>query len=113
MESILSSFHKVARVGELPPGTGRTVDVNGTKIALFNVDGRFHAIDDRCPHSGGSLGEGILQGCVVTCPYHFWQFDVRRGCSPEFADARVDRFEVRVEGDEISVCGTPIPESRA
>lgn len=106
----MSGFHKVARVAEIPPGTGRTVDAGGRKVALFNVGGRFHAIDNQCPHAGGSLGEGILDGCIVTCPYHFWQFDVRKGHSPEFEDARVDRFEVRVEGEEISVCPVPLPE---
>jgi nitrite reductase (NADH) small subunit/3-phenylpropionate/trans-cinnamate dioxygenase ferredoxin subunit len=107
----VSGFHKVARVAEIPPGTGRTVDVGGRKVALFNVDGTFHAIDNQCPHAGGALGEGILDGCIVTCPYHFWQFDVRKGHSPEFPDARVDRFQVRVEGDEISVCAAPVPET--
>ena len=100
----------VARVAEVPPGTGRTVDVNGVKVAVFNVGGRFYAIDDHCPHAGGPLGEGILDGCIVTCPYHFWQFDVRKGHAPEFPEARVDRFEVRVEGDEISVCQAPLDE---
>jgi nitrite reductase/ring-hydroxylating ferredoxin subunit len=103
----LSRFYKVARVVDVPPGTGRTVDVNGVKVALFNVNGRFYAIDDRCPHAGGSLGEGILDGCVVTCPHHFWQFDVRRGHAPEFPEARVDRFEVRLDGQEIAVREEP------
>jgi nitrite reductase (NADH) small subunit/3-phenylpropionate/trans-cinnamate dioxygenase ferredoxin subunit len=107
----LSSFYKAARVREVPPGTGRTVEVNGVKVALFNVEGRFHAIDDRCPHSGGALGEGILQGCVVTCPYHFWQFDVRHGRSPEFPDARVASFEVKLVGDEVHVCDSPVEGS--
>ena len=96
----MSRFHPVVRADEIPPGTGKTVLVDGRKVALFNVGGRFHAIDDRCPHAGGSLGEGILDGCVVTCPYHFWQFDVRRGCAPEFPEATVVRYEVRLENGQ-------------
>jgi nitrite reductase (NADH) small subunit/3-phenylpropionate/trans-cinnamate dioxygenase ferredoxin subunit len=106
----VARFHKVARTGEIPPGTGRTVDLGGVKVALFNVEGAYHAIDDTCPHQGGSLGEGILSGCVVTCPYHFWQFDVTKGQAPEFPEARVGRFAVKVEGEEISVCDVPLGE---
>ena len=51
---------KVAQVGDLAPGSGTTVDVEGQRIALFNVQGTFYAIDDMCPHSGGPLGEGDL-----------------------------------------------------
>lgn len=104
----MSRFHPVVRADEIPPGTGKTVLVDGRKVALFNVGGRFHAIDDRCPHAGGSLGEGILDGCVVTCPYHFWQFDVRRGCAPEFPEATVVRYEVRLEDGVVSVCDSPV-----
>lgn len=103
----MSRFHKVARVSDVPPGTGRPVDVNGRRVALFNVEGTFHAIDNGCPHAGGPLGEGFLLGCVVTCPFHFWQFDVRSGQSPEFPEARVACFPVRVDGDQVSVCDEP------
>ena len=54
------------------------------------------------------LGEGIITDCVVTCPYHFWQFDIKTGKSPEFPEACVDRFEVKVQGEEISVCSEPL-----
>ncbi len=108
----MSSFHKVARVADVPPGTGRTVEVNGTKIALFNVGGRFHAIDDRCPHAGGPLGDGMLDGCVVTCPYHFWQFDVVKGHAPDLPEAKVVRYETRVEGDQVAVCDSAMVEAR-
>ncbi|MFQ5950457.1 MAG: Rieske (2Fe-2S) protein [Candidatus Geothermarchaeales archaeon] len=61
-------FVTVARVGEIPPGEGRVTTVNGTKVALFNVDGEFYAIDNTCLHLGGPLGEGALEGTVVSCP---------------------------------------------
>lgn len=102
------SFKRVARVEEIPPGTGKPVEVDGVKVALFNVDGSFHAIDNTCPHQGGPLGEGFLQGSVVTCPFHFWQFDLKTGRCPEFPDARVSRFAVRVDGSEISVSPEPL-----
>jgi len=101
-------FVKVAKVEEIPPGTGKPVVVGDVKVALFNVGGSFHAIDNVCPHQGGALGEGFLKGHVVTCPFHFWQFDIKTGRCPEFPEARVSRFAVRVEGSEISVSPEPL-----
>ena len=75
----MSDFVTVARTEDIPPGTGKTVEVNGVWIALFNVDGSFFAVDNTCPHAGGPIGEGKLSGEIVTCPWHGWQFNVRTG----------------------------------
>jgi nitrite reductase/ring-hydroxylating ferredoxin subunit len=94
-------FVKVAHAGDIEPGTGKTVNANGTPVALFNVDGVYHAIHNTCPHEDGPLGEGELSGSVVTCPWHAYEFDVTSGgCLTEPA-YRVERFEVRVDGDDI------------
>jgi len=106
----MARFHKVALVEEIPPGTGKPVDVDGVKVALFNVEGRFHAIDNVCPHQGGPLGEGFVRGRIVTCPFHFWQFDVTTGRCPEFPDASVSRFAVKVDSREVSVSPEPLNE---
>jgi nitrite reductase/ring-hydroxylating ferredoxin subunit len=94
---------RVASVSEIPAGTGKAVQANGRAVALFNVDGVFHAIDGTCPHQGGPLGEGYLKGTVVTCPYHFWQFDVVTGRAPDFPQASIATFPVTVEGDDVFV----------
>ena len=67
------------RVSEVPVGTAREVVSGDRVIALFNVAGTFYALDGVCPHQGGPLGQGTLEGCVVTCPWHGWQFDVTSG----------------------------------
>jgi nitrite reductase/ring-hydroxylating ferredoxin subunit len=59
---------KVAKSSEIKPGTGRLVEVGGKRIAVFNVDGNFHAMDETCTHRGGPLSEGMLIGKEVTCP---------------------------------------------
>ena len=64
----MSEFVTVAKVEEIPPGTGKTVEVNGVWIALFNVDGSFFAVDNTCPHAGGPIGEGSLSGEIVDMP---------------------------------------------
>ncbi len=80
------------------------VEVSGKKIALFNVEGSFYAIDDTCTHRGGPLSEGSLDGKQVTCPLHGAIYDVTSGevLGPP-APKGVARYNVRVEGENIEV----------
>jgi nitrite reductase/ring-hydroxylating ferredoxin subunit len=95
---------KVANVQDVPPGQGKQVTVGGCTIALFNVNGTFHAIDDTCPHRGGPLSEGELAGNVVTCPWHGARFDVTTGAhlSPP-APRDATRYQVQVTGEDVQV----------
>jgi len=99
----MANFVRVAAVADVPAGTGKCVAVNGREIALFNVDGTYHAIDNTCLHRGGPLGEGELDGTVVTCPWHGWQYDVRTGRNIMDESEGVDRYEVKVEGGDVLV----------
>jgi nitrite reductase (NADH) small subunit len=72
---------RVAGAGEVKPGEARVVEAEGRTIALFNVDGRYYAIDNTCPHRGGPLGEGDLDGAVVSCPWHAWRWNVTTGAN--------------------------------
>jgi nitrite reductase/ring-hydroxylating ferredoxin subunit len=100
----MSKLVKVAETKEVPPGTGKVVEVEGRSIALFNVTGAFHAIDNTCTHQGGPLGEGELAGEVVTCPWHGAQFNVTTGevLAPP-AQTGVRSFPVKVQGDDVLV----------
>lgn len=64
---------------DCPPGAAREFVAEGRVVAIFNVQGDIYALDGICPHQGGPLGQGTLEGCIVTCPWHGWQFDVRDG----------------------------------
>jgi nitrite reductase/ring-hydroxylating ferredoxin subunit len=75
----MTDFVEAARLNEVPPGTGAAVMIAGISIALFNVDGTVWAINDTCPHAGSSLVAGTLEGKVVTCASHGWQYDVTTG----------------------------------
>jgi 3-phenylpropionate/trans-cinnamate dioxygenase ferredoxin subunit len=95
---------KVAEFTELGPGEGKTVEVEGVSLALFNVDGTYFAIANACTHVGGSLGEGALIGKEVTCPLHGAQFDVTCGkalSGPARGDAKC--FPVSLEGNDVLV----------
>jgi nitrite reductase/ring-hydroxylating ferredoxin subunit len=94
---------KVASISELEVGSCKTVEVNGKVIALFNVGGKVFALDNTCLHQGGPLGEGLLEGEVVTCPWHFWEFNVRTGEKVGESSLRVATYPVQIEGDDIKV----------
>ncbi|MCC2641862.1 MAG: Dioxygenase, ferredoxin subunit [Nitrospira sp.] len=94
---------RIAGTEELKPGSGMVAEVNGMSIALFNVDGAFHAIDNTCVHRGGPLGEGDLEGDVVACPWHGWQFNVKTGACVNNPSAKVASYEVTIEGTDIKV----------
>lgn len=74
----MANFVKVGRRGDIGEGTGKSVEVGGKEIALFNSGGNFYAIDNVCLHRGGPLGEGELEGTIVTCPWHGRQYDNHR-----------------------------------
>jgi nitrite reductase/ring-hydroxylating ferredoxin subunit len=94
---------RIASVSDCPPGSSRELVAGDRIVALFNVGGTFYALDGVCPHQGGPLGEGVLTDCVVTCPWHGWQFDVRTGQHQLNAKYSHPRFEVRVEGDNVLI----------
>jgi NAD(P)H-dependent nitrite reductase small subunit len=105
-------FVTAAQVADVAPGTGKAVIVGEREIALFNVEGRFYALDNTCPHQGGPLAEGWLDGAVVTCPWHAWTFKLSDGKMTLGEFASVDTFEVRVEGDDVRISRTPKPMAR-
>lgn len=106
--------HIVAAVKEIPPGERKIVALEGRSIGVFNVNGDFYALRNRCPHQGGPLCEGRLAGFVTArvpgeydytqkgeilrCPWHGWEFDVKTGQSWfDPSKVRVRRYEVQVE----------------
>ncbi len=96
-------FVRAAAVGEIPEGTIREVNVAGKAIAVASVSGKFHAIDNTCVHRGGPLGDGSLEGKVVTCPWHAWQYDVTTGKVLQNPGVGVSCYAVEVRGDEVFV----------
>lgn len=97
------AFRKLACVDELPEG-GLFEVVEGKDIyALCNVAGDVRAISGVCPHHGGPLGQGVLEGSIVTCPWHAWEFDTGNGACTFNDKLRVPTYAVRIEGGEILV----------
>jgi nitrite reductase/ring-hydroxylating ferredoxin subunit len=100
----MATFVTVARTDELAPGQGKLLVCNEKRIALFNVDGRYYAIADECPHRGGPLSEGDLAGAAVVCPWHGAVFDLATGKVMRLpAACGVATYELRVEGEDIAI----------
>ena len=99
----MPGFVKMATLDELPPGGTKEVEHDGRIYALFNVDGQISALDGICPHQGGPLAEGQLEGTTVTCPWHGWQFDVRTGQNSLGGRLKQPVYEVKVEGQDVLV----------
>ena len=100
----MGEFVKVAGAGEVAPGKSKAVDVGARRIALFNIDGKFYAIDDTCTHRGGPLSEGEVSGEKVTCPWHGAIYNIKTGAvlAPP-APRGVASYPVRVQGSDVEV----------
>ena len=120
--------HVIAALQEFPAGTRKLVDIKGRPIVVFNVNGEFFALANRCPHQGGSLYHGRLVGLIeasepgcyrysrrgeiVRCPWHGWEFDLRTGkswCEPDRVRAR--QFPVSIAPGATLVEGRYVAET--
>ena len=99
----MAEFTRVASKAEILTGTGKVVQVGGKTLAVFNCEGSFYAVDNACKHRGGPLGDGSVSGTVVTCPWHGWEYDVTSGECQMDASIKVQKFDVKVEGDDVLV----------
>lgn len=94
---------KVGPLQSLPPDAVTEVDTGSSTYAVVNVAGKLHCLDGLCPHAGGPLGQGTLNGNVLVCPWHGWEFDCSTGANDLDEDLRLATFPVVVQGDEILI----------
>jgi nitrite reductase (NADH) small subunit/3-phenylpropionate/trans-cinnamate dioxygenase ferredoxin subunit len=101
----MGEYVKVGKVDDFREGRGVALRLNGKKVAIFKVDGHLRAIQDRCPHMGASLADGVVKDGQVICHWHAWCFDLRSGrgdrSTKEWLRAQV--YEIKVEGDDVFV----------
>ena len=101
----MAEFVKVAKVSEIPSGQRKAVSVDGVGIVVFNVDGTFYAVNEKCPHRGRSLSRGRIKGTVLVCPWHSAQFDLETGAtvSRRPPTDHLTVHQVKVEGEDVLV----------
>jgi nitrite reductase (NADH) small subunit len=93
----------VARADDVPPGSAAVVQAGDRELALFHCEGSFYATQAECLHLKGPLGHGRLEGCVVSCPWHGYQYDVRTGENEFDRALRLETYEVVVEDGDVKV----------
>lgn len=94
---------KVAKTTDVPVGQGLVVQAGAKSLALFNVDGTFHVIDNTCPHRGGPMGDGDLDGRLAICPWHGWRWDVTTGANANNPAVKIACFPTRVVDGDVYV----------
>jgi 3-phenylpropionate/trans-cinnamate dioxygenase ferredoxin subunit len=115
----MKARHVVAQAADIPAGSRRIVSVDGHEIGIFNLDGSYYALLNRCPHRSGPLCQGRLrplidsdgvgqisherEGEVLKCPWHQWEFDIRSGLALYAPRLQVRTYEVVQEGDDVVV----------
>jgi 3-phenylpropionate/trans-cinnamate dioxygenase ferredoxin subunit len=100
----MASWLDVASTEELTSGSRRVIDMDGVAVAVFNLGGEYFAIQDICPHDGGELANGELEGEVIICPRHGARFSIRTGAvlgPPAYEDVRI--YSVRVFEGKVQV----------
>jgi nitrite reductase (NADH) small subunit len=94
---------KVSAIDELPSGAIKEIEAGETSYAVCNVEGKLHCVEGICPHAGGPLGQGTLNGNYIVCPWHGFEFDCRTGLNEDDEDMRVQTFAVTVQDGQILI----------
>jgi len=92
---------RAARKDEIPAGTIREFQVDGKTLAISNIEGKFFAISNTCLHRGGPLGQGVMDGNILTCPWHGWQYDVTTGKLVMNQAIGVKTYAIEVRGEDL------------
>ena len=93
----------VGKASDVPEGGSVVVTVNQKDVAVFRVNGQFFAIDDLCPHMGASLSGGYVENGVVTCPWHYWRFQLTDGAWADNPKVKTGCYTVHVVGDDLQI----------
>lgn len=101
----MDEFVKVLKKADLPENSCKQIEIGdqGRAVMICNIKGSYHAMDGTCPHMGGPLGEGDLDGNVVACPWHGWTFDVMTGNCLIRPGVKQSVYAVKTDGDDILV----------
>lgn len=103
----MSEFVRIADTSEIEPGHAKGFSVGRFEVAVFNIGGTLFALENICPHQGGPIADGWLEGATITCPWHAWCFDVRTGKMTLGDFAHIPRFAVRERDGGIWVGNEP------
>lgn len=98
-----TQWFEIGEESKFHPGSSTELVVEDRIVAVFHTDGQLFALDGICPHQGGPLGQGEVHGCILTCPWHGWQFDVRDGQSQLSPHVKQETLPLKVESGKVWV----------
>lgn len=93
----------IAKTADIPENEGRAFPMGDRMIAVFQVEGKFYAMDDFCPHQGASLSAGWIHDGCVACPWHAWRFQLTDGTWMDNPKIKTETYPVTIQGDDIFV----------
>ena len=99
----MAKFVKVGRVSDLADGQFKVVQVDGQRIVLFRVGDRHYAMDASCPHEGGPLADGAIEGLRIVCPWHGYDFHLKTGECGMDPDLRALTYPVKIQGEDLLI----------
>lgn len=105
------SYYPICRLSELPQGERKAVEIQGLSLLVFNIDGEFYAIENRCSHEDLPLTEGHVENAHIMCPFHGAKFCLKTGAAlsaPAFED--IQMFPVIQQGENLFVSLAPLSE---
>lgn len=105
----MTNWTRLIGVDELSEGSGKAVPVGNLVVAVFKVNGKFFAMENKCLHRQGPLGEGELDGRSVVCPWHGWRYDVASGSLELIPTLKVGKYDTEVRGNDVFI-GVPEPD---
>jgi nitrite reductase (NADH) small subunit len=101
---IKMSLIKLAAQSELPlPGEAKEFSCGNKVICVANVNGTISAMDNVCLHRGGPLGQGMIEGDKVVCPWHGWQWDPKTGQATQNPNAKVAVYPIKIENGDVMI----------
>ena len=101
----MAGFQSICTVEDVPEGSAKLFVIGDMQVGVFHVNGEFFALDNRCPHAGASLANGLIEGETVYCRIHYWQFSLRDGrrIDEVCPDTNARSLPLRVVGQEVQV----------
>jgi len=92
---------KIAELDDIPIGGSKLVIIDDIPIAIFNINGKIIAWDNRCPHRGASLSDGNISDTVIQCKFHLWEFDAHKACAVNNSSIKVRKFPIKIDKGSI------------
>jgi nitrite reductase (NADH) small subunit len=99
----MGEFHGIGSIDDISLGKSKVVELQNKKIAIFHIADGFYALDNTCPHRQGPLGEGTLDGQIVSCPWHGWRFDLKTGACIANPSAKVSTYPTKIENNTLFI----------